>query len=101
MRRLRTRAAVAVVSVRAGAAASEVSRTVAHLQGVVAVLAVDRVADAGARIEPVVAEAAEVRGGLVAAGEHVVAGAGVGHHGDQGAEARTGGQRVVAAERVE
>ena len=39
------------------------------LQRVVAVLAVDRVAGAGARVERVVAEAAEERVGLVAAGE--------------------------------
>ena len=82
-------------------AAGEVGEAVAHLQRVVAGLAVDGVADAGARVEPVVAEAAEVRVGLVAAGEGVVAGAAVGHHRDQGAEARGGGERVVAAEPVE
>ena len=75
-------------AVGAGAAAGEVGRAVAHVQRVVAVLAVDRVADAGARVERVVAEAAEERVGLVAAVEAVVAGAGVGHHRDQRAEAR-------------
>ena len=87
--------------VGAVAAAGEVGKAVADLQRVVAGLAVDRVADAGARVEPVVAEAAEVRVGLVAAGERVVARAAVGHHRDQGAEPRSGGQRVVAAEPVE
>ena len=53
------------------------------------------------RVERVVARAAGVRGGLVAAGERVVARAGVGHHGDQRAEAGAGGQRVVTAERVQ